>query len=696
MTAWLVSAKEVMMKLSMNAVEVGKLLLQETSAVSAIYLADYVGISRRSLYTVMTEINALFESQDCEPIFTQRNYGFFLNECQRKILSSTLNTAHVSADSYMRQSERIILEKILLFKKDNDFSVSKMETVFAISRNTVFSDIKLIRKDLAGYGLNIHYDSKLNCYSITGDEFHRRSALVFMLYQLLTFAVFQQEMELLQKYAVIDAREISAIQTIYGSLKEIELSARVTYVNGALEVLSILIVWIQQSTITLGDDFDFDSIKGTPLLIMIQQAFKQLDENNCYYVAAYLLSTSVQSDPMTLGEADRKYYEAIVDEMVERFSRASAITFSDDKDLKKALMQHIVVTYQRYKYGVNLVNPLLSKIKESYKDLFKITHLACDVLRERLKTMITDDEAAYITMIFGGFIRRTKAAHSSVNILLVCPNGISTSVMLQSEIESLNPMYSVVGSYSEAELETLSAEYDFIISTIKLDDRLNYIQVHPILSDREKNRIIEMAGNYISETQSAFNLTNVLKVIAPYIKDSQHAVVETKLKSLLFGSKQDLGEGHKVRLIEILGENEIQFSQEELTWEAAIAEAASPLLKSNKITPAYTQAMIESVRTHGPYIVMNETYAFAHANAPSTIHELSCSLLISRCPIAFGEHDKVQIVIVLAALDRTSHLKIVSDFLELFQNQEIYDKLVQSRTETEVMSHLADFYGVRS
>ena len=54
-------------------------------------------------------------------------------------------------------------------------------------------------------------------------------------------------------------------------------------------------------------------------------------------------------------------------------------------------------------------------------------------------------------------------------------------------------------------------------------------------------------------------------------------------------------------------------------WREALTQAGSLLEKTGAITPEYTTAMVESVETNGPYIVVAPGFAFAHARPSSAV-----------------------------------------------------------------------------
>ncbi len=100
-------------------------------------------------------------------------------------------------------------------------------------------------------------------------------------------------------------------------------------------------------------------------------------------------------------------------------------------------------------------------------------------------------------------------------------------------------------------------------------------------------------------------------------------------------------------------------------YDAAIRLASEPLLNDGYITNDYVEAMIESIKKHGPYIVLAEEFALPHARPSEAVLETGLSLLLVQKGVDL-EGRNVKLFIVLAAKDSTSHqdyLKGLAEFL---------------------------------
>lgn len=76
--------------------------------------------------------------------------------------------------------------------------------------------------------------------------------------------------------------------------------------------------------------------------------------------------------------------------------------------------------------------------------------------------------------------------------VIVCPGGIGTSKILQSQIEDLLPNVDILRTVSNRVYETMALDADFLISTAPLPDRgVPVFIVNPILNSQEKISLLK-------------------------------------------------------------------------------------------------------------------------------------------------------------------------------------------------------------
>lgn len=107
-------------------------------------------------------------------------------------------------------------------------------------------------------------------------------------------------------------------------------------------------------------------------------------------------------------------------------------------------------------------------------------------------------------------------------------------------------------------------------------------------------------------------------------------------------------------------------------WPQALELCAKPLLDLQVIAPEYITAIIEQHHTLGPYYVLAPGLAMPHARPEEGAKGHGLSLLKLKQGVSFGagEFDPVDVIVMLAAPDKHSHIEMISALAELFSSDE--------------------------
>lgn len=106
------------------------------------------------------------------------------------------------------------------------------------------------------------------------------------------------------------------------------------------------------------------------------------------------------------------------------------------------------------------------------------------------------------------------------------------------------------------------------------------------------------------------------------------------------------------------------------SWEDAIQEAGKPLVEQGVIEQRYIQAMIQSVYKNGPYMIIMPKIALAHARPEDGVISNGISFCKLNTPVEFPENNMVDIIVVLAANENSSHLELMSELADLLVDDE--------------------------
>jgi ascorbate PTS system EIIA or EIIAB component len=101
--------------------------------------------------------------------------------------------------------------------------------------------------------------------------------------------------------------------------------------------------------------------------------------------------------------------------------------------------------------------------------------------------------------------------------------------------------------------------------------------------------------------------------------------------------------------------------------EDAIRAAGQLLVEEKLVEAHYTDAMVDSYKTNGPYFVLAPQIALPHARPEDGVNEASVSFVRLRDSVAFGNpaNDPVKLVFALGASSSDEHLQIIQKLMKL-------------------------------
>lgn len=125
-------------------------------------------------------------------------------------------------------------------------------------------------------------------------------------------------------------------------------------------------------------------------------------------------------------------------------------------------------------------------------------------------------------------------------------------------------------------------------------------------------------------------------------------------------------------------------------WRSAIRLAGAALVAGGVTTEDYTQEMIDTVESLGPYIVVAPGFALAHSRTSPSVLTTGLSWVSLDTPVEFGSktNDPVDLVVGLAALDHEAHIGIMSKLAGVLADPEMLARLRASTDPEEVLSAL--------
>lgn len=655
-------------------------------------LVEKVGLEEEEIRTQLGAMNDLLGKM-CQLEIQWDGQTVFLPQ-QLSNYWLTLQFEKAEEDIYYNEGERQALIYLLTFSMIEELSVFHYQEFFQVSKNTILADIKKLRLDLKEQVIAFVYSRKRGFY-LAGKEEQLRSVAHKMVTVAFTTLAGRWGLAkgLLNKSYSLQA---DVKGTFYQVIEASELVVVPSRVEETIYFMSYLLCRGEKSSFSI-KIADQNLIRRLHVFKTSQEFIskfhhlKNAKQEVDYF--ALLFMTIIQGE---IRDTSLEFLLEYASKMIHEMERLAALEFKEFRKLLLNLFYHLVPAYFRIKYHFTLSNVLIEEIKEQYGELYALTKIALRPFQEYTKAVIPESEIGYFTILFGGEIGNQRQLDRLLRYkaLVVCPSGISSSLIMQSELKELFPTIDFSSTNTIEQLGSMAeTDYDLIFSTIPIQSlKRNYV-MNPIMTQLEKNHLIRSVQNdLLIPGIVAPSVDEILASLLPYIqlkegvtKEKLYHVLNRKMLKKL-KSKED----EKPMLSDLLTMDMIQLSDEKMTWEEAIALSAKPLQESNKITDNYVPAMINKVKDYGPFIHIGKKIALPHARPEDGVKSLGMSLLKLINPVKLLDDEKheISIFICLAAVDNEMHLKALASLTKILSNKEKLEELLTAETKQEIVELL--------
>ncbi|PSK96571.1 PTS system ascorbate-specific IIA component [Murinocardiopsis flavida] len=128
-------------------------------------------------------------------------------------------------------------------------------------------------------------------------------------------------------------------------------------------------------------------------------------------------------------------------------------------------------------------------------------------------------------------------------------------------------------------------------------------------------------------------------------------------------------------------------------WRGAVRAAGALLVGAGATTAEYTDEMLATVDTHGPYIVIAPGLALAHARPSPAVLRTAMSWASLAKPVEFGhpQNDPVRLVVGLAAVDQDGHRSALARLARMLADPARLAALTDAADPAEVHALITDY-----
>ena len=286
---------------------------------------------------------------------------------------------------------------------------------------------------------------------------------------------------------------------------------------------------------------------------------------------------------------------------------------------------------------------------------------------------------SFMVLYFASVLEKEKAENSKnskVRVALICETGRGTVQFMLAKLHSLDEMIDIVSISSvHNKKEIRNSKAQMIISTIGLDDEeLPCVVVRSAMLDTKDLVDIQRMAFELSEEKAETEQNPEIAIVNPVDADIQGAFYE------------------------LLSEDRILVDFQADSWETAVRQAGRLLYETGAVKEEYIEAMVDTIKEHGPYIVIWPGTALPHADMKEGVMQEAASLVRLKPSVNFHNeaNDPVRYVIGMSILSAESINQALYDVMIIFGNEktkQMLDKMPDERSVLEAINSLKTVKG---
>jgi len=482
-----------------------KLLAQDTP-VTGKYLGKINQVTSRTIREDIKGLGSLLSGNGAY-IYTVMGQGYELiitNESLfRNYLQKMLGN-EIENGTFIPKSpeERItyLIKRLLLI--DDYIKLDDLADEMYVSKSTIQNDLIPVRNILSAY--DIHLESRPNYgMKVRGEELQLRFCIAEH--------IFDRNEEKCNPILDTDLTSLSRtdletiLEIIMGQIKENHLTLSDIAINNLFIHIAIAYKRIKSGNHVTIYQADMQEILeqkeyqvAKKIVRKIEEEF-QIDfpEEETAYIAIHLLGIKML---LHTNAGDKVVEQVMEDEISEIVTKALDkieselnLGIKEDKELILALSLHLKPAINRFKYGMNIRNPMLADIKKNYPLAFEAGIIASLAIEKHTGTKIDENEVGYLALHIGAAIERRKLKSGPKRCLIVCASGLGTAQLIFYKLKShFGKSLDVVGTTEYYNLQQYNLnDIDFIISSIPIPEKIPVpvIEVNAIIGDTDINKI---------------------------------------------------------------------------------------------------------------------------------------------------------------------------------------------------------------
>ena len=501
-------------------------------ALSIKEIAKATKIKERTLYR---EIKNLEDSLQRFGIELVKEKSKYILKGNVSSLDSSLFETNFEDYAYSTETRLTLILCFLILNEDT--SIKDISEKLMLSYNTVASTITTIEKILFDYKLTL-IRKKGQGIEIEGKEVDRRVLLISLLCNEISDEEFFTRLnnrDILSSNPFIKFLNFDLIKKVFYENKHLDVFNLYTDSSIKKILISLNVVFLRISyTTEIKENFTAQEYNSIISLLNASKEIVDFDitEDIIQFLIKILKTCRLIEQ---LSYFNDKYSYTLVYKinlLIKYVSEKMNVDFTQDTNLSSGLIAHVESAIKRHQMNLTEENDeLLEFVLKNYNELYLIIKSELLVVFDEINFNST--ELSYIVIHFASSFEQIYRKNF-IRVLVICASGIGSSKILGSQIrknipEIKNLEYTIPSKVTKS----LVNNYDVVISTIELEQDIDYLLIPTILKEKDISLIQErilasrsFKRNDFVKSENSFNIDKLGSACQIILKNTEYIVAD--------------------------------------------------------------------------------------------------------------------------------------------------------------------------
>lgn len=504
--------------------QIFQVLLQEDSAISVKYLAEQVGVSKRTVQRELGYIESSLKGYEIQ-FFSKTGVGVWLegreNEKQR-LKQDIEGGDDYDVSNREERRKRLILE---ILKEKGLKKLFYYSSQFGVSEATISTDLEASEAWLNKYGLYVNRKPGSGISVEGTEENYRRAIRAFINENMDTRVVreayeetnkAEERCESLKKSNIGQILNDDIMKRVMDCITGMD-NARVltltenSYVGLVIHISIAINRILKNEVIEPGNGWeknvteDEDYRLAKAIVNELEEEFEiTIPEVEISYICLHIKGAKhekIQWNGKKPLEIENRELHQLVNLMIDAFDKERGYLLRQDDEFIQGLLAHLQPTLIRLVHGMQIQNPVLEDIQKNYAEIYAKCENVAKVLEENTGKKVPAEEIGFLTVHFGAAIVRLEGRNEQirkVHVGVICSSGIGISRLMSSKLENVFKDRMELTAYGKNDITPyVAGKTDFFISSIPMEQPdAPVIFVNPLLNDEDMDKIRRMLYQY--------------------------------------------------------------------------------------------------------------------------------------------------------------------------------------------------------